>query len=1469
LQIWTFVVIFGIETGTILPKERIVTKLLPDSSQVALLVALLALGIALGAVVPAGAAGPEARVRVFDPPESVEGPSRTGFVPPPGDFSHLRARVPSSLTSLPPRYDWRNAGVITGVRDQGNCGCCYAIAALGNFETAILIDGGGLWDFSVNNVKECDWWALNTGLASCSGGNASMVASFLSQKGIALESCDPFVAQNRTCKDDCPYYFTLTGWLQISGDQVAPTSAIKDYVYNNGPMFVAMVAANGLGWPTEFSQYDGSYALYYDGPGSLDHAVLIVGWDDTLSHAGGQGAWIVKNSWGTDWGEDGFFYIAYGSAQIGAYASSIYDWEPYASDGAILFHDDAGFMGTTLGYGANTAWALAKFVPQEPVHIERVEFWSTDAATDVDVYIYDGFSGLTLAGLLTSELNSTVEGYGYHSVQLSSPIDVSATNDIYVVVKITNDSYTFPIALDNYGPPSPGSCYVSPDGTTWTDVMDVPGCTPCAQSDVCIRVRGTWISTSGVIHVPGDYSTVSAAIEAADPGDTVSVGPGTYAEAPLTVNKDIVLMSEAGPESTVISAAGLLAAPAAGATVLSLVDVSNACQVIGLTFRGAQSAGAGGGIVITNSEPSIVECIVADNSAASGAGIMVQGSSPFIMSCTVVDNAGLSGIYFDSASSGLVNRCIVSGTDGGPGIYCNSASPVVQCCDLYGNIGGTVGGTDGGGSFAEDPMYCARVDGDYHLQSISPCLSGYTCGLVGALGEGCGSQVPAMLTSFLSSRGDESNMLTWVLPADPVEGAYIVYKTTGYPQGWEDGTAVENDMYGYFSGEAAAADTFYHTGLTNGQTYYYAAFAYNRDWKSAGGQMDSATPADVMPPGKVDYFLAQSGDSNITLSWTYPADEDAAGVMVRYSTTNYPQFHTDGSPVENGSGGVFEGAPGSDTSFVHSGLANGTTYLYSAFSYDEENNYSDAANTGGTPGVDDTPPGEVRSFVAQPSDSAVTLSWLNPFESDFAHTVIRYSSTAFPGNPLDGAPVENGSDGVFPAAPASADTFTHTGLENGATYYYTAFTVDYVPNHSNGVSVLATPVDATPPSPVTGLTASEGDGQATLRWTNPGDADFAGVRIVYSTVAYPSGPMEGEVANPGGTPAPADSFVHASLTNGTTYYYSVFAMDAAPNYSAAANAYAIPVDLTAPELAISVFRNPYLSDYLDIYVLASEALLLDSLFVTVEGTGIDMETSDADDYVYRGDYDIHETGAITIRARARDLALNEGSGEREFSSSLILASSGGAVRSADETFGLAVPPGAATRDGYVLVWERNPVDERTLASYEADPGSVGLTDYVRVEFSFDGAAVDPEHLSIEAGTGEGAVGMDTYVDAASGKMVAYAREFGVFSLVRDSDSVSRPVGQEGVVILHNSPNPFEHSTDIAFQVARSSDVSVDIVGIDGRVVRALHSGGISAGRHSIVWDGRDEDGVRVASGIYFVRVISPSGVVGRKVAVLR
>ncbi|MDO8587803.1 MAG: carbohydrate-binding protein [Armatimonadota bacterium] len=381
---------------------------------------------------------------------------------------------------------------------------------------------------------------------------------------------------------------------------------------------------------------------------------------------------------------------------------------------------------------------------------------------------------------------------------------------------------------------------------------------------------------------------------------------------------------------------------------------------------------------------------------------------------------------------------------------------------------------------------------------------------------------PGPVTGFAVTPGDSQNSLSWTNPTDnDLHGIRIMFKTTGYPTGPTDGT----QMY-----DGTGTSTV-HTGLTNGTTYYYAAYAYDEVPNYSTGAQGSGTPGDTTAPGNVTGFIATSGDTQNSLSWTNPGDTDLAGVKIMFKTTGYPTSATDGTQVYNGTG----------TSTTHTALTNGTTYYYKAFCYDEVPNYSSGAQSSAVP-ADVTPPGPVTGFDAASGDMQNTLSWVNP-TGDFTGTKVLFKTTGYPTGPTDGTQIYDG---------AGAST-THTSLTNGVTYYYAAYAHDEVPNYSTASQSSAVPADTIPPGAVTNFAVTGGNMQNSLSWANPG-GDFTGTKIVFKTTGYPTSPSDGtQCYDSNGT-----STTHTGLTNNTTYYYSAYAHDEVPNYSVAAQALATP-----------------------------------------------------------------------------------------------------------------------------------------------------------------------------------------------------------------------------------------------------------------------------------------------------------------------
>jgi hypothetical protein len=319
--------------------------------------------------------------------------------------------------------------------------------------------------------------------------------------GIVLASCDPYDSSDAPCNAACPFQKTVLGWSVISGGTVPPVDRLKEYIYNYGPVQTTMYEGYNDDWGEEFSLYDGAYTLYYTGTEEPNHSVLIVGWDDSLGHEGGSGGWIVKNSIGTFWGAEGYFTIAYGSASIGMNSSFFSAWQDYDSEGELLFYDEAGWN-DEFGFGNDTAWGLCRFIPDRDGQVSRVEFWTTDATTDVDVYLYDHWvDEVGPRDLLSSQLDLSYGEAGYHSVLLDPGVAVTNGDEVVVVVKFTNagPDVVNPVAVDARPERSEtGRTYISRNGTdgSWSDVGIE------TNSDIAIRLR-----LSGGVNPPTETPT--------------------------------------------------------------------------------------------------------------------------------------------------------------------------------------------------------------------------------------------------------------------------------------------------------------------------------------------------------------------------------------------------------------------------------------------------------------------------------------------------------------------------------------------------------------------------------------------------------------------------------------------------------------------------------------------------------------------------------------------------------------------------------------------------------------------------------------------------------------------------------------------------------------------------------------------------------------------------------------------------
>jgi hypothetical protein len=200
--------------------------------------------------------------------------------------------------ALPSSFDWRDYGVVTPVKNQGACGAGWAFVTVAALESRILIDNGPVTDLSEQYLVSCndDGWGCNGGW---------FAHDYHVKDGAVYESCRPYTASDDPCLCECSHPYKAAAWYYVSGSSSVPsTDAIKNAIYSHGPVVCAVYADSA------FQYYSGGI---FDGTasGQANLAVLLVGWDDP------GGYWILKNCWGTGWGESGYMRIAYGSQQIG------------------------------------------------------------------------------------------------------------------------------------------------------------------------------------------------------------------------------------------------------------------------------------------------------------------------------------------------------------------------------------------------------------------------------------------------------------------------------------------------------------------------------------------------------------------------------------------------------------------------------------------------------------------------------------------------------------------------------------------------------------------------------------------------------------------------------------------------------------------------------------------------------------------------------------------------------------------------------------------------------------------------------------------------------------------------------------------------------------------------------------------------------------------------------------------------
>ena len=368
------------------------------------------------------------------------------------------------ITDIPSKYDLRELGYVTPVKNQGNDGNCWVFATMATLESCILKALGDNYDLSESNMKNLfglysDYgWSMETN----KGGYASSGYNYLiSWLGPVLEDNDHYIVGTIFSK-------VLDSLMHVQNVMFLQRSSFTD----NDEIKKALMRYGAVYTPI-YANFDGQGKQYYTGDHSANHAIVIVGWDDNMEFSGapGKGGWIIKNSWGANWRGSGYGYVSYydvACAPIGkvdsVYTFILNDTIRYDKNYQYDIQGKSDFF-----YNSSASvWYKNKFTATDDEYLTAVStIFDKKAKYTFSVYVNDKLK-LTQSGTTNP---------GYYTFNLDEIIPLHVGDEFVVVFNITVDKeagvpISEKVSFNKYYYKKNIS-FLSYDGVNWEDLYDL------------------------------------------------------------------------------------------------------------------------------------------------------------------------------------------------------------------------------------------------------------------------------------------------------------------------------------------------------------------------------------------------------------------------------------------------------------------------------------------------------------------------------------------------------------------------------------------------------------------------------------------------------------------------------------------------------------------------------------------------------------------------------------------------------------------------------------------------------------------------------------------------------------------------------------------------------------------------------------------------------------------------------------
>ncbi|MBC7959686.1 MAG: hypothetical protein H7X94_07455 [Vallitaleaceae bacterium] len=398
-------------------------------------------------------------------------------------YIDFKKTLAATIITVPPTFDLRDYNKVSSVKDQKEIGACWAFSTLGAIESTLLPET--VLDLSEDNLSLTHGYQVSQN----QGGDFNIAMSYLARwDGPILEADDLYgdlIANNNA-----------RAVKHVQEALVLPSKnylAIKLSLLLYGGVQTSMYFDSSIIKEGSSIFNTETSAFYYKGNAKINHAVVIIGWDDHFSKENfvvtpeADGAFICKNSYGEDFGSEGIFYVSYYDKYIG---TENYVFTRIESANNYSFNygtDRLGWVGR-LGYGNDTAYFANAYTPNtKKESLRAVGFYATDQDTDYEIYLVNHFKTPLDFRNMKLIKRGSLDYKGYYTIDFDAPFVV--TDKFAVVVKITTPGSNLPVAAEYYKDVdwlsevdvSDGEGYMSQKGFIWDSTeLDF-------NSNVCLK----------------------------------------------------------------------------------------------------------------------------------------------------------------------------------------------------------------------------------------------------------------------------------------------------------------------------------------------------------------------------------------------------------------------------------------------------------------------------------------------------------------------------------------------------------------------------------------------------------------------------------------------------------------------------------------------------------------------------------------------------------------------------------------------------------------------------------------------------------------------------------------------------------------------------------------------------------------------------------------------------------------------